>query len=294
MQEEHIPVLLNETLELLSLGIGEKVVDCTVDGGGHAAAMAQIIGTSGRLVGLDWDQDLADYATKKFSKTPQVSIVHSTYTKVADVLKSENFGKADGLIADLGFSSWQLLGGGGFSFEKDEPLLMTYDKDEPPAAKLINELLEKDLADMIFTFGGERKSRLIAKAIVFERRRERILTTGRLVQIVSKAVGGGYERGRINPATRTFQALRIAANRELENVEKLMSDLPGVMNKGGRVAIITFHSLEDAIVKKSFAEMEKNGLGKRNPKKPVSPTHSECRKNPRSRSAKLRGFIFNK
>jgi 16S rRNA (cytosine1402-N4)-methyltransferase len=196
------------------------------------------------------------------------------------------------LLADLGFSSVQLESGRGFSFQKDEPLQMTYHSGERSAAEMVNSLPEKELADLIYLYGGERRSRRIAKAIVESRRASRILTTGQLTAVVAKALGASYEKGRINPATRTFQALRIAVNREMENVETLLGALPNVMKKGGRVAIITFHSLEDALVKNAFRNLAKAGRVELLTKKPIGPSRSEVIGNARARSAKVRAIRF--
>jgi len=204
--------------------------------------------------------------------------------------------KADGLLVDLGFSSEQLANSGrGFSFEEaaaSEPLLMTYDDSRRPVWTILREESETELANIIFEFGGERMSRRIAKAIKDQGRRKPIMTSGDLVASVRSAVPRGYEHGRINPATRTFQALRIYANGELENLEALLKNLPEVMAPNGKAAIITFHSLEDRIVKHAFQALAKEKKANLVVKKPVGPTREEIAKNPRSRSAKLRVIQF--
>lgn len=205
--------------------------------------------------------------------------------------------EANGLILDLGFSTEELeKSGRGFSFLKDEPLDMRYDIDGEitTAAEVVNSYPEKDLADIFYIYGEERMSRQIAKKIVEERRKERIMTTGRLVEVVKMAVGKGYEKGRINPATRVFQALRIYVNKELENLETILKNLPEIIRPNGRVVIISFHSLEDRIVKNYFKQMEKEGKGEILTKKPVVASKEEIISNPRSRSAKLRAIIIIK
>ena len=206
----------------------------------------------------------------------------------------EGKGKADGLLIDLGFSSEQLAESGrGFSFEeahRDEPLLMTYDDSRIPVSAILRETDEKELANIIFELGGERMSRQIAKAIKDRERKGRrhIETSGELADVVRGAVSRGYEHGRIDAATRTFQALRIYANGELENLEKLLASLPQIVKPGGKAAIITFHSLEDRIVKNAFRTMAKESGAVLITKKPVSASREEIMKNSRSRSAKLR------
>jgi 16S rRNA (cytosine1402-N4)-methyltransferase len=219
---------------------------------------------------------------------------YSNYANVKEVMEKYGLPKADGLLLDLGFSSTQLEEERGMSFQKDEPLDMRYDLEGnlPTAADVVNGLTEEELANVIFQYGEERMSRRIAKRIVEERRRNRITTTKELADAVVSAVGRGYEKGRIHPATRVFQALRIYVNKELDNLEKILSECDAIIKPGGRIAIIAFHSLEDRIVKTRFREMEKAKKGHILTKKPLTATEDEMRGNPRARSAKLRGFVM--
>ncbi|OGM92697.1 16S rRNA (cytosine(1402)-N(4))-methyltransferase [Candidatus Wolfebacteria bacterium RIFOXYB2_FULL_49_7] len=289
----HISVLLNEVLQLLDPKPGQFFIDGTTDGGGHAAAVIERIGSAGMFLGLDWDKGMVERLKEKFKTVKgTVMVEHANYADVRDVLQRHKLPKADGLLLDLGFSSVQLEDERGMSFQKDEPLDMRYDLtgDTPTAANVVNGLPEQELADMIYQYGEERMSRRIAKRIVEERKRKKILTTKDLADIVAAAVGKGYEKGRIHPATRVFQALRIYVNRELENLEKILAECGDIVKAEGRIAIISFHSLEDRIVKTRFREMEKAGKGRILTKKPVTATEEEIRQNPRSRSAKLRAF----
>lgn len=293
----HISVLLNEVMQLLDPKPGGFFIDGTTDGGGHAAAVIEKIGSGGMFLGLDWDRDMVERLKEKFrGKKGKIILEHSNYAEAKLVIERLGLPKADGLLLDLGFSSVQLEDERGMSFQRDEPLDMRYDLagDMPTAADVINGLPEDELADMIYQYGEERMSRRIAKRIVEERKKKRILTTKELADVVAGAVGKGYEKGRIHPATRVFQALRIYVNRELENLETILADCAEIVKPGGRIAIISFHSLEDRIVKTRFREMEKAGKGRVLTKKPIVATEEEIRTNARSRSAKLRGFEITK
>lgn len=293
MPQTHISVLLNEVLELLDPKPNEFFIDGTTDGGGHAAVVIDRVGSEGMFLGLDWDRDMVERLKKKFrDKKGKIMLEHSNYAEVKLVMERLGLPKADGLLLDLGFSSVQLEDERGMSFQKDEPLDMRYDLtgDMPKAADIVNGLPEQELADMIYQYGEERMSRRIAKRIVEERKKKKILTTKELADIVAGAVGRGYEKGRIHPATRVFQALRIYVNKELDNLETILADCAEIVKPGGRIAIISFHSLEDRIVKTRLREMEKAGKGKILTKKPITATEEEMRQNPRSRSAKMRGF----
>lgn len=267
----HTPVLLQEVLELLDPKPGQFFIDGTSGAGGHSAAIKEKIGESGNLLAIDWDKTGENYAD------------------LAEILKQKNLGKSDGLLLDLGFSSEQLGNGRGFSFQIDEPLLMTYDPKMKPVKEILRDLSEQWLTDIIKNFGEERYAKEIAAAIKEALHKKLPLeTTGQLAAIIKAAVPKTYERGRINPATRTFQALRIYANHELENVEQVLKDLKEIVKPGGKVAIISFHSLEDRIVKNYFRDAGKAGTLKVITKKAVQATRSEASANPRSRSAKLR------
>ncbi|HUC31505.1 MAG TPA: 16S rRNA (cytosine(1402)-N(4))-methyltransferase RsmH [Candidatus Paceibacterota bacterium] len=295
----HKPVLLNEVITFLDPRLGDFIIDGTVDGGGHAAAIVDVIGPQGTLLGLDWDERLLQKCKARFSDRKNVILVHGNYAELPEILEKisatkNNVGRADGLLIDLGFSSEQLEASGrGFSFgeaSKDEPLLMTYDDAQTPVWQILREESEESLANIIFEFGGERMSRRIAKAIKDRGRKKPIMTSGELAEVVRGALPGmqKYEHGRIDPATRTFQAFRIYANGELENLKKLLSGLGQIVKPGGRVAIITFHSVEDGIVKRAFQSLAKESKIEIITKKPVEASREEVRENPRSRSAKIR------
>ncbi len=272
----HTPVLLKEVLELLNPKPGEFFIDGTAGAGGHSKAIQEKIGATGKLLAIDWEKTGENYAD------------------LAQILERKNFGKANGLLLDLGFSSEQIGGGRGFSFQKDEPLLMTYDSNAEPLREMLKELTEEKLAKIIKELGEERFARRIAKAIYERERRKPIETTFELAEIIRGAVPRSYERGRINPATRTFMALRIYVNHELENLEKFLKEMDQILKAGSRVAIISFHSLEDRLVKNYFRDYAKAGKLEILTKKPLVASKEEASANPRSRSAKLRvGYWLN-
>lgn len=294
----HIPVLLKEVIEILNpkpgpacRQAGNFFIDGTVGSGGHAAEIMKRIGPKGKFLGIDWDENNLNSLVS----------VHGNFADLPKILEERKLGKADGLLLDLGMSSEQLeRSGRGFSFLRDEPLIMRYQylggrtSEILTAAEVINSFSEKELADIFFKYGEERFSRRIARKIIEERRKKRILTTFKLVEIIKKAVPKNYERGRIHPATRTFLALRIFTNQELVNLEKLLNSLGQILKVGGRIAVISFNSLEDRLVKNYFRERAKNGEIEILTKKPIRPTIEEIKQNPRSRSAKLRAAILTK
>jgi 16S rRNA (cytosine1402-N4)-methyltransferase len=292
----HIPVLLNEVVDELKPCPGEFMIDGTADGGGHAHVLADKIGPTGKLLALDWDFQMAEKLKSKFQGRAEVMVRQGNYADLEEIMAQENLPKADGLLLDLGFSSEQLEGTGrGFSFMEDEPLLMTYDDSRESAKSILRRLNEKELADAIYAFSEERRSRRIAKAIKEHlRARKPLETTFQLKEVIERAIPVFYERGRIHPATRTFQALRILVNGELDNLSKILSSIPAILNPGARVAIISFHSLEDRIVKNAFREMEKKNIAAILTKKPITASKDEIKTNPRSRSAKLRAITLNR
>ena len=290
----HVPVLLNKVLEILSPAPGRFIIDGTMDGGGHATEIIKHLAPLGTFLGVDLDKEMVVEARKKFALVNgvEVNLVESNYALIPTILKNKKLGRADSLLLDLGFSSNQLESGRGFSFRKDEPLLMTYGSDGPTAAEVVNGLSEKELADIFYTYGEERRSRQIAKRIVEARKKKRIMTTGELSSVISGTVRKSYERGRIDPSTRVFQALRIYVNKELENLSQILVELPNILKPGGIAAIISFHSLEDRLVKQAFRQMERDGIVEILTKKPITADLEEQRDNPRSRSAKLRAIIM--
>jgi 16S rRNA (cytosine1402-N4)-methyltransferase len=285
----HEPVLTAEALTYLAADRGGLFVDCTVGLGGHARALLEA-GAS-RVIGLDRDTDaLAIAADSLAGFGDRVELVHADYRSIGDVLAARGIQTIDGALADLGVSSLQFdAEGRGFSFRRDEPLDMRMDRSTgPTAADLLRDTGEVELANVIFEFGEERHSRRIARAIVDTRGRQPIATTGQLAEIVRRAVPTrGWQR--IDPATRTFQALRIWVNRELDGLDTFLRDIVKRLRDGGRVVVISFHSLEDRIVKHTFRALERaEALVRLLTKRPVGPGDDEIARNPRARSAKLR------
>ena len=302
----HIPVLLKESLELLSLSPGKIIVDCTLGGGGHSGEIIKAILPGGRLIAID--QDLAAIeACKELAGRylPHMTVHRGNFKDLEHILGSCGMEGADGFLFDLGVSSFQLdEKKRGFSFMGDDPLDMRMSKDMcETAADLVNSLPEEELARIIYEYGEERKSRRIARVIVQEREKERILTTGRLVSIIKKVIP--HRKGKIHPATKTFMALRIFLNKELEVLEKGLLSAFKFLKPGGRLVVISFHSLEDRIVKRFFNYLKKKCRCPKNlmlcacegrplaeviTRKPLSPGEEEKIINPRSRSARLRAI----
>ncbi|HVZ21432.1 MAG TPA: 16S rRNA (cytosine(1402)-N(4))-methyltransferase RsmH [Vicinamibacterales bacterium] len=290
MTAAHVPVLTAEAMQFLNPGRGGVYLDCTVGLGGHARAMLEAGAT--RVIGIDRDQDaLAQARVRLEPWDGRVDLVHSDYRAIDGVLDGLHVALVDGALADLGVSSMQLdEPGRGFSFQRDEPLDMRMDRSRgETAAELIAVTPERDLADTIYAYGEERFSRRIARAIVEARRHAPIETTARLATIVRRAVPTrGYQR--IDPATRTFQAIRIWVNHELDGLDTFLEAAARRLRAGARLVVITFHSLEDRIVKHTLRALEKRADAalKVLTKKPVVPGEGELTVNPRARSAKLR------
>lgn len=287
----HEPVMVREVVSLLEPSRGGLFVDCTVGLGGHARALLD--GGAARIVALDRDPAALARAREALaSYGDRVMFVHADYRELAQVLDSNAISTVDGALADLGVSSMQLdAEGRGFSFRRDEPLDMRMDQSQgPTAAELIRAAGEEELANVIFEFGEERYSRRIARAIAAARREASITTTAQLASIVRRAIPQrGYQR--IDPATRTFQALRIWVNRELDGLDAFLTAAVRRLREGARLAVITFHSLEDRIVKHAFRALERAALMVRIlTKRPLLPSEAEVARNPRSRSAKLRAI----
>jgi 16S rRNA (cytosine1402-N4)-methyltransferase len=295
----HIPVLVGEVLAALLPRSGGSYIDATVGLGGHAAAILAASAPQGRLLGLDADpQAIVAAGVRLSGYAERIRLVNRSYTDLASVAKAEGFPLVDGILFDLGLSSAQLEESNrGFSFQVDEPLDMRFNPVGETAADLVNRLSEQDLADLIYQFGEEPASRLIARSIIAHRP---LSSTAQLARLIEHTLG---RRGKLHPATRTFQALRIAVNHELEAIQNVLPQAVAVLKPGGRVAVITFHSLEDRLVKQ-FLRKESNdcvcpprvpactcghmaSLRLINAKATV-PGDEEVRTNPRSRSAKLR------
>ena len=287
----HEPVLVAETVALLDPSRGGLFVDCTVGLGGHARAV--LAGGATRLIGLDRDTTALSIASEALREwQDHVELVHADFRDLPAVLAARGIDVIAGALADLGVSSLQFdAEGRGFSFRRDEPLDMRMDQTQgPSAADLVADAEEEDLANVIFRYGEERYSRRIARKLVEARRAGRIATTGQLAQIVRRAVPHtGYQR--IDPATRTFQALRIWVNRELEGLDGFLVEVSKLLGAGARLAVITFHSLEDRIVKHAFRALAAGEDALRVlTRKPVIPGEAEVARNPRARSAKLRAI----
>ncbi|HYS26313.1 MAG TPA: 16S rRNA (cytosine(1402)-N(4))-methyltransferase RsmH [Vicinamibacterales bacterium] len=289
MSPIHEPVMVAEVLEQLDPSRGGVFVDCTVGLGGHARALLDAGAT--RLIGFDRDPaavEAARTALKAFGE--RVEVVHADYRRLNAVLDERGVGQVNGVLADLGVSSMQLdEPGRGFSFRQDDPLDMRMDTTAgPTAAEALRGVDERTLANLIYEFGEERHSRRIARGIVAARERASIETTRQLADIVRRAIPRkGYSR--IDPATRTFQAIRIWVNRELEGLDGFLGDAARRLAVNGRMAVITFHSLEDRIAKHTLRALQAEGFGLRiRTKRPVVPGEAEIERNPRARSAKLR------
>ncbi|MGH2403252.1 MAG: 16S rRNA (cytosine(1402)-N(4))-methyltransferase RsmH [bacterium] len=299
----HTPVLLEETLEWLDPRRGGVYVDATLGAGGHAESILERIVPGGRLIGIDRDDDAIALASRRLARFGEaVVIVRENFAAIKEVLSSVGLARVDGVLFDLGASSMQFAAPErGFSFAAAGPLDMRMDRRQPlTAADLVNRLSERDLADLIYRYGQERRSRRIARAVV---RNRPVAMAAELAEIVSRAVPRrSWPRG-IHPATRTFQALRIAVNDELTNLEKAIPDAAEVLRESGRLCAITFHSLEDHTIKHTFLRLSRGCA--RSPgssadssegkpclriltKKPVGPSPQEIARNPRARSAKLR------
>lgn len=302
----HIPVMLEECLEALAIDPGGIYVDGTLGNGGHAGAMLERLGDGGMLIGFDRDVDAIGRVSEKLKSGNgrRVELVHDNYANMADQLDRLGVEKVDGLLLDLGVSSFQLdLAERGFSFQHDGPIDMRMDQTQgQSAAELVNTASEQELADIIFRYGEERASRRIARAIVEARAKMEIETTAQLAGIVERAKGGRKGK-KTHPATQTFQALRMAVNDELAGIEQVLESMVGRVKPGGRIAILTFHSLEDRLVKKFFnrhvpreESLQQGGVRRiyEEPpvkwiwKRPLTATKQEQTMNPRSRSAKLR------
>lgn len=290
----HIPVLRDESILGLMIKNGDIIVDGTLGGGGHTYEMIKKFGPSIKIIGFDLDLD-AKIRTEQLIGDAKADFIYinSNFQDIDKVLQSLNIEKVNGILLDLGISSFQLeVAGRGFSFLKDEPLLMTMKKNPTPdditALDIVNSWSEENIADIIYGFGEEKYSRKIAKFIVLARKEKKIETTFDLVKIIDEAVGRNYRGMKIHPATRTFQALRIATNSELTNLEEVIEKGINSLNDKGRMSIITFHSLEDRIVKRAFLKAKDEGRVNIINKKVIIPTKEELQTNPRSRSAKLR------
>ena len=289
--ERHVPVLCKEAIEFLNLREGATVVDCTLGMGGHSAEILRRIGSVGRLIAFDRDPEalslakirLARVSNELGSRAPAIQLIGEAFSTAARHIAPASL---DGLLADFGVSSLQLdEARRGFSFMAEGPLDMRMDtRSGMTAEQVVNEADERELADLIYEYGEERRSRRIARAIV---RGRPIATTGQLARLIA-AAAPAMKQDRIHPATRTFQALRIHVNRELDEIRALLEAAPKLLKPSGRLVVISFHSLEDRLVKDSLREGARRGIWEVLTKKPATAGEEETERNPRARSAKLR------
>jgi 16S rRNA (cytosine1402-N4)-methyltransferase len=289
----HVPVLTKEVLKHLDPKANENFIDATVGEGGHALMILEKTAPRGKILGIDWSQD----AIKILKSKPayrgvqeRLTLVCDNYANLAEIVKNNKIGKINGILLDLGMSSWDLEGSGrGFSFQRRETLDMRYSfTNQLTAQKIVNFWSRFEIEKILQDFGEEEFAREIAEKIIEERKLRTIENTLQLVGIIEKAVPASYVRGRLHFATKTFQALRIAVNGELDNLQKVLSQLSSIIEPQGRIAVISFQSLEDRIVKNFFKD---NNAFSPVVKKPIEPSLEEIRQNPRSRSAKLRVHV---
>ncbi len=290
----HIPVLLHEVLKYLSPQPGNIVVDGTVGGGGHALMLAEAVGKEGMLIGLDEDTRALEETQKALTGVAaQICLQNLNFRNIDKAVKNCGAETVDSILFDLGLSSLQLeLSGRGFSFQKSEPLLMTF-KTSPKegdltAYEIVNYWEEKRIEKILKEYGEEGFAKKIAGAIIAARAQKPVGYTDELKNVVTQAIPKHFQNNKINPATKTFQALRIAVNDELNALEEGLERGIGLLRAGGRIGVISFHSLEDRIVKNIFKSFKERGIVALLTKKPVIPSEEEVQKNPRSRSAKLR------
>jgi 16S rRNA (cytosine1402-N4)-methyltransferase len=289
--ERHVPVLLQDAIQFLNVRAGSVIADCTLGLAGHAAEIIRRLGPQGRLIGFDRDPEalelakarLDQVATELGDQAPQITLIGEAFSSIGDHVEPASL---DGILADFGVSSLQIdEARRGFSFMADGPLDMRQDtRSGQTAEQVVNEASERELADLIYEYGDERRSRRIARAIV---RGRPVTTTGQLSRIVASAAPP-MKQDKIHPATRTFQALRIYVNRELDEIKALLEAAPRLLKPSGRLVVISFHSLEDRIAKDFLREYAHKGIVEVLTKKPVTADEEETDRNPRSRSAKLR------
>ena len=288
---DHIPVLLKEILKYLDPKPGQNFIDCTVGFAGHSLAILKKIKPNGKVLGIELNERVFKKLKLQISDQNNISVIHENFINLEKIVKENNFYPVSGILFDLGISSWQIeKSGQGFSFQKDEPLDMRSDNknNNLTAEEIINNWEENRLKQIFQEYGEERFSGRIARIICEKRQNELIKTTNQLVEVIRQVVPVKYRYRRKHFATCVFQALRIAVNNELENLTKVLPQALKILQKHGKLAIISFHSLEDRIVKNFFREQTKEGNLEILFKKPVVPTEQEIEINPRSRSAKLR------
>lgn len=280
----HIPVLKNEVLEYLNPQPNENFIDATIGEAGHSLAILEKTAPEGKILGIDWTIENLEKL-----KNERLLLANDNFADLKNIVKKHNFFPVNGILLDLGFSSWHVdESGKGFSFLKNEPLIMRYGNSGQTAAEIINTWPEEEIVKILYEYGEERFARKISRGIIEQRRKKRIISTAELVETIKKAVPGWYQHKKIHCATRTFQALRIAVNDELNNLKKVLPQALEILDPDGRLVVISFHSLEDRIVKIFFRENKE--IVKILTKKPVTASLEEIRINPRSRSAKMRAI----
>lgn len=285
----HIPVLQKEVIQYLDPKPNENFVDATFGQGGHATLILEKNRPKGKVLGIELDPEMLE----RFKFQDRLILVNDSYSNLKEIIKKYNFGPINGILFDLGMSSWHLEESKrGFSFQRQEPLDMRFNpKSRLQAKDIVNTWPEKEIEQILREYGEERFSRKIAKEIIETRKKNPIKSTFQLVEIIKKSTPSWYQRKRIYFATKTFQALRIAVNDELETIRQGLEQALDVLEKEGRLVVICFHSLEDRIVKNFLKEKAKQGLIKIQTKKPIKPCFEEIKTNKRSRSAKLRAGI---
>jgi 16S rRNA (cytosine1402-N4)-methyltransferase len=290
----HKPVLKKEVVDLLSPKTDENLIDCTLGEGGHSLAILERTGSGGKILGIDRDPEMINNFKEKIKdseKKENFILVCDNFANLKEIVKKNNF-KTDFILLDLGFSSWHLENSKkGFSFKREEPLDMRYNPGEEgglKASNIVNIFSQSEIEKILKEYGQEPFARKIALKIVEVRKKKPIESTFDLVEIIKKATPFWYQKRKIHFATLVFQALRIFVNKEIENLKMVLPDSLEILNPGGKLAIISFHSLEDRIVKNFFKEKEQQKIIKILTKKPIIPSEEELKTNPRSRSAKLR------
>jgi 16S rRNA (cytosine1402-N4)-methyltransferase len=293
----HIPVLKKEVIEYLNPKPNENFIDCTIGEGGHSLTILEKISPEGKILGIDWNLEAIEKLKIKIENLgfkKNLILVCDNFANLEEIVEKNKFWPVNGILFDLGMSSWEIEESGkGFTFKKDEPLIMSYSHNVNSATgltamEIINNWQEEDIEKILKEYGEEKFGRSIAREIVRARKIKPIKTTFQLVEIIKKATPAWYHYKKIHPATKTFQALRIAVNDELNNLKKALPQTLKILKNGGRIVIISFHSLEDKIVKIFFKEKARQGRIKILTKKPVIPQKIEIKNNPRARSAKLR------
>ncbi len=286
----HRSVLLQETIDSLALVDTDVVIDATLGAGGHSKEILALLGTHGVLIGFDADEEAIERTRALLPKvSAKIHLIHANFRIMKEELAKLQIPTVTKVLFDLGWSGYQLSAGRGFSFQSDEPLHMAYDGSAGlTAAMIVNEWSEENIADVLYGWGEERYSRRIAKAIIASRELKPISTARELADIIKAAVPAAYRFGKTHPATKSFQALRVAVNDELGALEEGLRAAWGLLAPGGRMSVISFHSIEDRIVKRQFVEWKSDGNGELITRKPVIAGEEELKENPRARSAKLR------